>query len=63
MESPAMVVQGPPCAYHLRYQVLNFSFLVKLKLLVLNGSAGVNRLVAKWVAHSVPLGVWGLRAI
>lgn len=63
MESPAMVVQGPPCAYHLRYQVLNSSFLVKLKLLVLNGSAGVNRLVVKWVAHSVPLGVWGLRAI
>lgn len=58
-----MVVQGPPCAYHLRYQVLNFSFLVKLKLLVLNGSADVNRLVVKWVAHSVPLGVWVLRAI
>lgn len=58
-----MVVQGPPCAYHLRYQVLNFSFLVKLKLLILNDSAGVNRLAVKWVAHSAPLGVWGLRVI
>ena len=73
MESPTTAAQGPPCAFRLRsflfIKDLRFFFLFGFVceiviVFVLNGFVVIwDRLVVKWGVLSVPLGLWGLRAI
>lgn len=72
MASPTTGAQGPPCAFRLRsflfikrFEIFLFGFVCEIVIVfVLNGFVVIwDRLVVKWGVLSVPLGLWGLRAI